>query len=219
VHLMGTHGRRFKPRQQVFSLGKVQKRNWMPDFYDDAVVDFDLSLEKMVGFLRDRGLLDKTIVVLYSDHGAQHTTLDRLPLLFRFPGGARAGRVPENAQNLDIAPTLLDALGIKAPPWMGGASLLRGRPDPCRWIVSARYNQNLVRTNGKFWMLLPEPPWFSLGSLSVISGRTALTLDLPTDELAISRIEAGGDACASPDPAKVRSFMMEHLQANGYQVP
>ena len=219
LHLMGTHGRQFKPRQRIFSLAKTQKRDWMPDFYDDAVADFDRSLEEVVSFLRDRGLLDRTIIVLHSDHGAKHTTLDRLPLLFRFPAGAHAGRVPENAQNLDIAPTLLDALGIDAPPWMGGVSLLRGRPDPCRWIVSARYNEKLVRNNGKFWTLLPEPPWFALGSLSVISGRTALTLDLPRGKLETTRIEAGGDACAAPDPAKVRSFLMEHLQANGYEVP
>jgi arylsulfatase A-like enzyme len=219
LHLMGTHGRQFKPRQRIFSAGREQKRSWMPDFYDDAVLDFDRSLAEVVSSLRKRGLLDRTIVVLYSDHGAKHTTLDRLPLLFRFPGGARAGWVQENAQNLDIAPTLLDALGIEAPPWMGGASLLRGRPDPCRWIVSAKYNERFVRNNGKFWTIRPQPPWFALGSLSVISGRTALTLDLPMGALETSRIEAGGDACAAPEPAKVRSYLMEHLQANGYQVP
>ena len=218
VHLMGTHGRKFNPRQQRFSLGKAQKRTWMRDFYDDAVLDFDRSLAEVVGFLRGRGLLDRTIVVLYSDHGARHTTLDRLPLVFRFPAGARAGRVPENAQNLDIAPTLLDALGIEAPSWMGGVSLLRGEPDPCRWIVSAKYNPKLMRADGKFRTILPQPPWYTLGALSVISGSTAVALDLPTGKLETSRIEAGGDACPSLEPEKVRAWLMEHLRASGYQV-
>jgi arylsulfatase A-like enzyme len=218
VHLMGTHGKQFKPRQRIYSVAKAQRMSWMTDFYDDAVVDFDRSLAEVVAFLRRRGLLDRTIVVLYSDHGAQFTTLDRLPLLFRFPGGARAGRVPENVQNLDVAPTLLDALGIEAPPWMGGASLLRGRPDPCRWIVSVKYNEDFVKFKGKFWTSVPKPPWYMLRSLTVLSGRTALTLDLPTGKHETSRIKAGGDACAAPEPAKVRSFLMEHLRANGYQV-
>ena len=174
---------------------------------------------EMVRSLRERGLLDRTILVLHSDHGAKHTTLDRLPLLIRFPGGSRAGRVPENVQNLDIAPTLLDALGVQAPPWMGGTSLLRGRPDPCRWIVSAKYDERPLKFTGKFWMSLPKPPWYTLGSLSVISGRTAVKLDLPTGELETVQIDAGGDACPAPEPEKVRSFLMEHLRANGYQVP
>ena len=219
VHLMGTLGPAFQPRQRVYSLARSQRKSWMDDFQDDAVLDFDRSLEQVVGFLRQKGLLDRTIVVIYSDHGEQYTTLDRLPLLFRFPGGAHAGRVPENVQNLDVAPTLLDALGIEPPSWMSGASLLRGRPDPCRWIVSAKYNQQLVRRSKGFFMILPKPPWYTLGALSVISGRTALTLDLLKDRLETARIQAGGDACAPPEPAKVRAFLMDHLRANGYQVP
>jgi membrane-anchored protein YejM (alkaline phosphatase superfamily) len=215
---MGTHGWKFKPRRRLFSAGKAQRKAWMTDFYDDAVVDFDRSLEEVVGFLRRRGLLDRTIVVLYSDHGLRFTTADRLPLLFRFPGGAHAGRVPENVQNLDIAPTLLDALGVEAPPWMGGASLLRGPLDPCRWIVSAKYDQKRLVFDGTLWSSAPKPPWYTLSSLSVISGRTAVKLDLSTQELKTSRVKAWAGPCAAPEPAKVRAFLMEHLRANGYQV-
>ncbi|MFL6293567.1 MAG: sulfatase [Thermoanaerobaculia bacterium] len=217
VHLMGTHGWKFKPRRRIYSAGKPQKETWMTDFYDDAVVDFDRSLEEVVGFLRRRGLLDRTIVVVYSDHGERFTTLDRLPLVFRFPGGARAGRVKENVQNLDVAPTLLDALGIAAPPWMGGVSLLRGRPDPCRWIVSARYDEDQLVFNGTFWSSVPAPPWYALRSLTVISGREAVTLDLPTMTRNTSRIDAWGDACAPLDPSRVRTFLLDHLRASGYQ--
>ena len=101
---------------------------------------------------------------------------------------------------------------------MGGVSLLRGRPDPCRWIVSAKYNEDFVKFRGTFWTSAAKPPWYMLRSLTVISGNVAVALDLPTGKLETSRIEAGGDACASLEPEKVRSFLMEHLQANGYQV-
>ena len=218
VHLLGTHGWKFKPRQRVYSAGKAQKETWMTDFYDDAVADFDRSLAQVVGFLEREGLLEKTIVVIYSDHGAKFTTLDRLPLLFRFPDGARAGRVRENVQNLDVAPTLLDALGIEPPSWMRGVSLLRGRPDPCRWIVSAKYDEDALVFNGTFWSSVPSPPWYALRSLSVISGRSAVTLDLPTGMLNSSRIDASGDECPVLDPGRVRTFLLDHLQASGYQV-
>jgi arylsulfatase A-like enzyme len=217
VHLMGTHGWKFKPRRRIYSAGKAQKHTWMTDFYDDAVVDFDRSLALVVRFLSQRGLLDKTILVIYSDHGLRFTTLDRLPLLFRFPGGERAGWVRENVQNLDVAPTLLDALGVEAPPWMRGVSLLRGRPDPCRWIVSAKYDEDLLVFDGTFWSSVPKPPWYSLRALSVITGRTAITLDLPTMARNTSRIDAWGD-CAAPDPAQVSAFLLDHLEASGYLV-
>jgi len=218
VHLMGTHGWKFKPRQRVYSAGKAQRQTWMVDFYDDAVADFDRSFSEVVRFLHSRGLLEGTIVILYSDHGEQFTTLDRLPLVFRFPGGAHAGRVTENVQNLDIAPTLLDALGVQAPPWLRGVSLLRGRPDPCRWIVSAKYDVDQLFFDGTFWTSVPDPPWYALRGLSVISGRTAVTLDLPTGALNTSRIDASGDACPRLDPNQVRTFLLDHLAASGYLV-
>ena len=218
VHLMGTHGWKFKPRQRIYSAGQAQRQTWMVDFYDDAVVDFDRSLAEVVRFLHSRELLERTIVIIYSDHGEQFTTLDRLPLVFRFPGGAHAGRVTENVQNLDIAPTLLDALGVKPPPWLRGVSLLRSRPDPCRWIVSAKYDMDQLVFNGTFWTSVPDPPWYALRGLSVISGRTSVTLDLPTGALNTSRIDASGDACPPLDPDQVRTFLLDHLQASGYLV-
>ena len=218
VHLMGTHGWKFNPRQRIYSAGKAQTHTWMTDFYDDAVVDFDRSFAEVIRFLHGRGLLDRTIVVIYSDHGERFTTLDRLPLLFRFPGGARAGRVSENVQNLDVAPTLLDALGIAPPSWMRGASLLRGRPDPCRWIVSARYDEDGLVFDGTFWTSVPAPPYFALRGLSVISGRTSVTLDLPTGALNTSRIDAWGNACPPLDPGRVRTFLLRHLETSGYLV-
>ena len=175
-----------------------------------------------MGFLGRKGLLDDTIVVVYSDHGEQFTTFDRLPLLFRFPGGEHAGRVSENVHNLDVAPTLLDALGVEPPPWMDGTSLLRGRPDPCRWIVSAKYDQKLLVFTGTIWSSVPKPPYYNLRALSVISGRNGVTLDLPTGEMGISPIKISGDAgaqCPALEPARVRGFLLDHLRANGYEVP
>ena len=41
-----------------------------------------------------------------------------------------------NVQLLDLAPTLLDYLGIDKPDWMEGDSVLREEPDRLRRIVS-----------------------------------------------------------------------------------
>ncbi|HYN20931.1 MAG TPA: sulfatase [Thermoanaerobaculia bacterium] len=225
VHLMGTHGWKFEPRRRVFSAGKQQRWVWMTDFYDDAVLDFDLSVKRVMRYLRREKILDKTIIILYSDHGERFTTADRLPLLIRFPRGDRVGRIAANVQNLDIAPTILDILGVEAPPWMEGTSLLRGELDPCRRIVSAKYDDKILATDGKVWFIVPLPPYFTLRSLAVISGRHRLSLDLPTGEMEASQIETRGAAggaggnCPALDPEETRAFFLDHLRANGYKIP
>lgn len=221
VHLMGTHGWKFDPRRRIFSAGQEQKNGWMTDFYDDAVLDFDLSLERVMRFLQRRGILDETILIVYSDHGKRFTTLDRLPLLIRFPRGERAGRIAENVQNLDISPTILDAVGAAVPPWMEGTTLLRGSLDPCRRIVSAKYDKKLLVTDGFVWSSAPKPPYYTLRSLSMISGQSGSTLDLPTGRLEVTPIKTSGNAgadCPALAPAEVRAFFFDHLRANGYEV-
>ncbi len=132
VHLMGTHGPTFFPSKQVFSSGEVQDQDWMPDFYDDSILDFDLYVRKIVEALAQSGTLDDTIIILYSDHGFDWSPYERIPLLIRFPNGEHAGKISNNVQNMDIAPTLLDYLGIPEPGWMTGVSLLDGEPPPDR---------------------------------------------------------------------------------------
>jgi arylsulfatase A-like enzyme len=78
------------------------------------------------------------LVVLVSDHGEaflEHgsfrhgTTLFseeiRIPLVIRFPGGVGRGRVVEAAaRQIDLLPTILDAVGAPIPPGLPGRSLL-----------------------------------------------------------------------------------------------
>jgi arylsulfatase A-like enzyme len=47
-----------------------------------------------------------------------------VPLIVRFPQGPRGRRVTELVQQIDLLPTLLDAVGIRAPGGLRGHSLL-----------------------------------------------------------------------------------------------
>jgi hypothetical protein len=137
VHLLATHGPLFNPPRRTFSAGQQQTEPWMRDFYDDAILEFDAYLGRIVAALRARGRLDQTILVVYSDHGMRYETAAPVPLVIRFPGGRHRGVVRANAQGLDIAPTILDALHLPRPPWMAGSSLL-APVDPCRPIFGIR---------------------------------------------------------------------------------
>jgi arylsulfatase len=95
------------------------------DLYDEEVAYFDTQLAELIALLRERGLLDHTLIVLAADHGeAQHEhggyghcrslaweTVLRTPLLLRIPGTAPAVR-QELVDNLDVVPTVLDYLGL-----------------------------------------------------------------------------------------------------------
>jgi len=48
IHLLGTHGDFYYPSVRVFSSGKTQDEPLMVDFYDDAILDFDLVVQHLV---------------------------------------------------------------------------------------------------------------------------------------------------------------------------
>jgi arylsulfatase A-like enzyme len=94
--------------------------------YDEKINDVDERFRQFIEELKKLGLLDKTIVVLTSDHGTEfyeHKRFDHgfslydelihVPLIFWLPN-AKGGRVIEDqVRGIDIMPTLLDLLGVK----------------------------------------------------------------------------------------------------------
>jgi len=94
------------------------------DLYDDEIRYFDGEFGVLVADLDNRGLLDRTIVVLVADHGEQFlehgymkhcfTLFDTdilTPLAWYIPG-VTASEVAAPVEHVDILPTLLDYLGI-----------------------------------------------------------------------------------------------------------
>ena len=121
--------------------------------YDAEVRTTDTLIGQLVEGLRESGLLERTIIVVSSDHGEsffehgymQHgprvdDPVMRVPLIVRLPRGHpahRSGRVVDTlVRTVDIAPTILDAVGVPAPAGLDGVSLLpaiRGEPLPDLW--------------------------------------------------------------------------------------
>jgi len=111
----------------------------MSDLYDGEIACLDDTIGDLLEGLRKRGILDRTIVVITSDHGENfgehgfvdhsfslHRSIRHIPLLIRYPPGFREGRVVDDVVRLeDVPPTLLELAGIEAPAGLDGASLLR----------------------------------------------------------------------------------------------
>jgi arylsulfatase A-like enzyme len=121
--------------------------------YDAKIRATDALIGRLIERLRTSGALDDTLVVVSSDHGesfGEHGYLQhgprvddavmRVPLIIRLPQhhpSSRPGRViDELVRAIDIAPTVLDALGVPVPDTMDGVTLLpaiRGESVPELW--------------------------------------------------------------------------------------
>ena len=124
--------------------------SWMPpgitdkDYviaqYDGAIAYMDACIQTIFNALEARGILDKTIVVINSDHGEtlydhgcyfdHHGIYDvtlHVPLIIRYPSGVPAGmRVSGYTQHKDLVPTLLELAKI-APEDVGVDYAFDGR--------------------------------------------------------------------------------------------
>jgi hypothetical protein len=224
VHLLGTHGPVFRPRQAVFSVGRdIQSQGRFDrDFYDDAILDFDGMLREIVEALKQAGQLERSIIVVNSDHGQAFRNL-RVPLVFRFPRGEHARRIVANAQNVDIAPTLLDYLGLAVPAWMEGVSLLRNDPAADRPVFCAATDSTAV--NQRTWTLMQDrttPPFHSLGLLAMNIGDHEYILNVKTGSFIAGRISGHkGQSFAPPPPTmqKAHGMLVGHLASKGFVIP
>jgi hypothetical protein len=97
------------------------------------IEELDLQIGAWLKRLEKEGLLDKTIIFFWSDHGgpllrqkrAVGNTGLHVPLIVRFPDQRRAGTVVDDVVSLmDLGPTVLSLSGIKPPDYMQGKAFL-----------------------------------------------------------------------------------------------
>ena len=93
------------------------------------IVEMDNKIGLLIGQLEEDDLLDKTIIVFYSDHGGPLPRQKRLlydsgikvPMIIRFPNMHRAGEIDNRLISfVDFAPTLLSMVEIKSPDYYQG---------------------------------------------------------------------------------------------------
>jgi hypothetical protein len=225
VHMMDMHGPKFKVPHSFFSADQVQSEDWMMDFYDDAILNSDAYLQDLFDHLSASGQIGNTIVILYSDHGMDWEPLARVPLIFWFPDGQYADRVRENAQLLDVAPTLLDYLQVPQPEWMKGRSLLTDGLPAARRIFSATVGPELRLTeDGRIWLVDQtkiSAPFYQLGEVNLVVCDQWFSLDLRNPQLTHGRMEDSTALCLQSDIPSVQeaqALLLQHLSDSRYDV-
>jgi arylsulfatase A-like enzyme len=113
----------------------------LANYYGDCK-SIDESMGKIFQTLREQNLEDNTIVIFLSDHGCHfrtrnaeykrspHDSSTHVPLVIQGPGFNNGRKVSEMVSLVDIAPTLIDLLGLPVPSVMQGRSFLPVLNDP-----------------------------------------------------------------------------------------
>ncbi len=151
--------------------GTPEDRAHLGHLYDAALRHVDGEVGALLDELEQSGIAGRTLVIVTSDHGEElfergflqhgkslYQELLAIPLIVRVPGRA-PGRVSAPAMQVDVAPTILAALGLPPDARMQGRDLLvgAGAPRPV-WaeVNDARARQSSVREGG--WKLVYGPP-------------------------------------------------------------
>jgi arylsulfatase A-like enzyme len=157
--------------------------------YDGEIATADAIVGDFLAELKKRGLYDKAILVLLSDHGEglgdhgeqEHGILLyrealQVPLLLKLPGSRLGGTsVAAPAQLADVAPTLLALAGQPVPQGLDGGSLLdlRRAGAPARPIYSETWYPRLHLGWSELASLIedhahyidaPQPELYDLGA-------------------------------------------------------
>jgi arylsulfatase A-like enzyme len=127
--------------------------------YDENILYADHELGNFLRWLKQKGLFDQSLLIVSSDHGEMfekkflshggpylNQSLIQVPLLIHLPGQSQGERIGANVSQVDLAPTILDFLGIKAPAWMDGKSFKKALYDSS-FDTGTKFSMNLTFQN------------------------------------------------------------------------
>jgi arylsulfatase A-like enzyme len=140
--------------------------------YDATIRSMDDSFQELIEALEERGLYDRAMIILTSDHGEEYgergrvavhgpTLYDeviRVPLIIKFPHDRYASTVVEQQVRLiDILPTMLELIEVEPLPHFEGTSLvslIHGRQDGDLPAVSETRTGKLASLRDGSWKLV-----------------------------------------------------------------
>lgn len=205
----------WEPHAPYRPPGELAER-YAGDRYQGEVAAADAGIARMLREIESMGRSDKLLVAVMSDHGESlgehgepthglylYQAVMRVPLIVHGPAwGVEAQRISEAASLADVAPTLLELVGVEKLPDVDGRSLaqaLRGEgPMPERAGVFAESHlprlefgwsglRALVTDEQRKLVDAPRPELFDLsadpGEMQDLSGQNPDALKSMRDDL------------------------------------
>lgn len=127
-----------------FSYHSDAGLDWLYRRYCETLLAVDDSVGRVLTTLKEMGVHNETLVIYMGDNGfmwGEHGLIDkrvayeesiRVPMIMQCPDLYKGGQVLEQViGNIDVAPTVMHAAGIKTPAYMDGQSFLElpNKPD------------------------------------------------------------------------------------------
>jgi arylsulfatase A-like enzyme len=129
LHLMDLH-------EYTYDEDSARFGSTYSDVYDNAILHTNFVLDRLIAHLTDTGQLDRTLVVIGSDHGEAfgergvegharnvYRESTEIPWILAFPFRLDPGiEIDTRTSNVDVWPTVLDLLGLPPLPAADGRS-------------------------------------------------------------------------------------------------
>ena len=147
---------------------------WVKGLYDGGIAYTDHHVGTLLRELGELDLLTSSWIVITSDHGEEfmehgrmlhsqpYEETARVPLVIRPPQGVAHRRLSDLVGLVDLPPTVLEAVGIEAPPAFEGRSLVP--------LMESRESS----PEALFWTALGSPPYRPSKRIAVRRGRYTL---------------------------------------------
>jgi arylsulfatase A-like enzyme/tetratricopeptide (TPR) repeat protein len=214
--------------------------------YDGEIAFTDRQVGRVASWLRDRGLDEKTVVVVIGDHGEGlgshgegthgyfvYDYAQRVPFLVKAPLAGLGGvRVEGQVSAVDVFPTVLDLVGLEPAAGVHGRSLLPVMFDPAAAPEVLAYGESMTPNLQFGWSSLHfvrsprykliKAPRPELYDLSQDPGETTNLFDR---ERGVARdlmakldalMERTARGAPAPESANLDEETLERLSALGY---
>ncbi len=198
-------------------------RRFVSDAYDAEIAETDAAIGQVLDALIDSGQWERTIVALIADHGEAlgergyyhhgHTLYDdqvHVPMLLRIPGRDEGRVVDAAVAAIDLAPTILGALGLDRPSDFQGRDLIAEDLEQVRphFIECPTYDSSAQKAwvEGNFKYL--HDPVF----------RTEELFDLANDPGEIANVAAQHPEVVQKARKELEQFRWEQLQLGRYHL-
>lgn len=122
------------------------RRDMAQMYTNNTIMDFEVG--EIISQLEEDGLLDKTIIIFYSDHGGpmprgKREILDsgtRVPFIVRLPNSVKRNEIDQQLHSfVDIPPTILSLANVEIPDYMQGQAFMGAfAQKPRQYVFSAR---------------------------------------------------------------------------------
>lgn len=123
------------------------RRDMAQMYTNITIMDFEVG--EIISQLEEDGLLDKTIIIFYSDHGGpmprgKREILDsgtRVPFIVRLPNSVKRNEIDQRLHSfVDIPPTILSLANVEIPDYMQGQAFMGpfAAQNPRQYVFSAR---------------------------------------------------------------------------------